>query len=446
MAKNSVKKGKQRASIPVLVLATTTQSRNNQTMVTRLHVKFALLFLTLAATGAAQNPKSVTFLRLSPQIVEQRLQTPAPSEDWSAVLRQQYQKAGIQPDQLSEQPVPGSPRPMLICTLKGRGETVIVVTASLEVPQTAAKSNVAWASLAMLPLLAESLNSVSTDASIMLIVFPPRKHQSSASSRYAQKLAKAEREKIKAVVEISGVGRGATSYDIKQERYLADWLSVAAASLRQGVPAKSEYFDTEEFSDAKAFRAVDVPAITVSSSPQHYASAWDHPGLAVEAIDTSAYYATYQELCVFLIDIDRAGHGESPRTSVSVATSAEQPHTRRPQFTDDQASIMIVRQIGEARDQYHTSTLWPAGIPELHDLVCQMAHSDRLDTAPYDALLKKKKLSGTVVVTSVEYPSLTPEQLQGLKVAKFHHLSVSSCVVPSDRDRPSIYWIAALVY
>jgi len=75
-----------------------------------------------------------------------------------------------------------------------------------------------------------------------------------------------------------------------------------------------------------------------------------------------------------------------------------------------------------------------------------MAHSDRLDTAPYDALLKKKKLSGTVVVTSVEYPSLTPEQLQGLKVAKFHHLSVSSCVVPSDSDRPSIYWIAALVY
>jgi len=335
---------------------------------------------------------------------------------------------------------------MLVCTLKGRGDTVIVVTASLEVPQTEAKRNVAWTSLAMLPLLAESLNSVSTDSSIVLIAFPTDKHHNSTSSHYVEKLGKAERGKIKAVIEISGVGRGATSYDVKpQDRYLADWLAVAAASLRQGVPAKSEYFDTNEFADAKAFRAVDVSAITVSSAPQHYASAWDHPGLAVEAIDTSAYYATYEELCVFLVDIDRAARGESPRTSALVA-SAGKSLPKRPQFTDDQASTMIARQIGETRDQYRASTLSPAVIPELHDLVCQMARNNQLDTVPFESLLKEKKLSGAVVVTSGDYPRLTPEQLQGLKVARFHKLSVSACVVPSDGELPSIYWIAALAY
>jgi hypothetical protein len=51
VANNSVKKGKRRASIPILVLATTTQSRNNQTMVTRLHTKFAVLFLSLVAVS-----------------------------------------------------------------------------------------------------------------------------------------------------------------------------------------------------------------------------------------------------------------------------------------------------------------------------------------------------------------------------------------------------------
>ena len=93
---------------------------------------------------------------------------------------------------------------------------------------------------------------------------------------------------------------------------------------------------------------------------------------------------------------------------------------------------MIVQQIGEARDYYHANTLWLAVIPELHDFVCQMAHSGQLDAVPYEGLLKKKKRSGAIVVTSGDYPSLTPEQLQELKVTRSHNLSVSTCVVRSN--------------
>ncbi|HVO61714.1 MAG TPA: hypothetical protein VMT53_12320 [Terriglobales bacterium] len=421
--------------------------RNNEATVTHMCRAFALLLLGLSVSTAAQNPKSVTFLRLGQQIVEQRLQTPAPSEGWSAVLRKQYQKSGIQPNQLSQLSVAGASEPMLICTLKGRGDSAIVVSASLEVPPTEGKRSVAWASLAMLPLLAESMNSASTDSSIVLIAFPPDKHRVSSSRRYVESLSTSQRDKIKAVVEISGVGRGASSYDVKpQDRYLADWLVVAAASLRQGAPAKSEYFDTEKFADARAFRSANVSAITVSSTPQRLASAWNWPGVAVEAIDTSAYYTTYQELCVFLIDIDRATRGESPRTSVAVASSSDRLVPKAPQFTDEQASTMIVRQIGEARDQYHAGTLRLAIVPELHDLVCQMSRNNQLDAALFEELLKKKNLNGTVVVASSDYPNLAPEQLQGLKVARYHSLSVSSCVVPSDGEHPSIYWIAAVAY
>src|SRR5664279_4556255 len=204
-----------------------------------------LLGLLLASTCISQNPKSVTFLRLSPRIVEQRLQTPAPSDDWSDVLRRQYAKAGMQPDQLYEQAVPGSSQKMLICTLKGRGDSVIIVSASLERPENnEAKRNVAWASLAMLPLLAESLNSVSTNSSIVLIAFPPDKHHQSVSTSYAKKLSETERKNIKAAIEISGVGRGRTSYDAKAgDRYLAEWLAVAAVSLQFPPPLKSETFD-----------------------------------------------------------------------------------------------------------------------------------------------------------------------------------------------------------
>jgi hypothetical protein len=63
----------------------------------------------------------------------------------------------------------------------------------------------------------------------------------------------------------------------------------------------------------------------------------------------------------------------------------------------------------------------------------------------HGAQQSKKQLSGIVAVFSGDYPS-TSEQLQGLKVARFHNLSVSACVVSSDGERPSMYWIAALAY
>jgi hypothetical protein len=404
-----------------------------------------LVLVALVASCAAQNPKSITYLRLSKQIVEQRLQPPADDEAWSGTLIKQFAKAGIAPEQIEEKSFAGSSQKMIVCTVKGRGDSVLVVSASLEPPQEKQKRNVAWASLAMLPLLAESLNSVSTESSIVLIAFPSDKHHLPVSSRYAGQLGAEQRKKIKAAVEIRGVGRGATTFDAKRdERYLAEWLVVAATSIRWPVPAKSETFDSAEFADAKAFRGAGIAAITVSSQPEHYAASWNRPGLAIDVVDPNEYYGTYQTLCVFLVDLDRAARGESPR--LTVASSEASAHTHAPAFTEEQASTMIVRQIAAARDEYHSSTLWPAPLPELHNMVCDMARSNQLDGAPFGELLTKKKLSGTVAVTKGDYPSLTPEQLQGMKLARFHGLSVATCLVQSSESERPTYWIAAVAF
>jgi hypothetical protein len=82
----------------------------------------------------------------------------------------------------------------------------------------------------------------------------------------------------------------------------------------------------------------------------------------------------------------------------------------------------------------------------LHDMVCDMARNNRLDGAPFEALLTKKKLSGTVAVMKGDYPSLSPEQLQGVKLARFRSLSVATFLIqPSEGDRPT-YWIAAVAF
>jgi hypothetical protein len=79
-------------------------------------------------------------------------------------------------------------------------------------------------------------------------------------------------------------------------------------------------------------------------------------------------------------------------------------------------------------------------------MACDMARTNQLDTDPFESLLKQKQLSGTVVVFSGDYPSLTPEQLQGVKIGRFQRLSVATCVVPSPEAKGPTYWIAALAY
>lgn len=68
---------------------------------------------------------------------------------------------------------------MVMCTLAGRGDGVLVVTASLARPKDDHAANIAWASLVMLPLLAESLNGVSTESTIVFIAFPGHKPSTS---------------------------------------------------------------------------------------------------------------------------------------------------------------------------------------------------------------------------------------------------------------------------
>lgn len=406
----------------------------------------ALLLIALVSGCAAQNPKSVTYLRLSKQLVEQRLQAPAPAEDWSATLRKQYIKAGIPSSQIVEQFVPGASQRMVMCTIGGRGDSILVVSASLEPPKNDDAAAIAWDSLAMLPLLAESLNGVSTESTIVFVAFPGDQHHRGGSSWYVKNLGDAQRMKIKAAVEIVDIGRGPTTFDTKHgDRYLADWLATGALALRLPEPLPSSESDSLDFADAKAFRSAGVPAITVSSQPQRERPSFSDAYLPVNQLRLDSYYGTYELLCVFLLDLDRVARGATPKSSIRAANTS-QVATKGPVFTEEQVDRMIAGQINDARTNHSVATLRPALIPELHGLVCDMAQKSRLDSGPFESHLKQKRLSGEVAVFSGSYPSLLPEQLQALKVGRFHKLSVASYIVRSAEQQRLTYWIAVLAY
>jgi hypothetical protein len=429
-----------------LELAIRNGLRNNEVMVTRLLVKFALLFAVAVPFSTAQTPKSVTYLRISSEIVEQRVQPPEPSQDWLAVLRQQYTKAGIQHDQISEQDVPGSSQKMLVCTLKGRGDSVLVVSASLTRPKDDDAASIGWASLAMLPLLAESLNSVSTESSILLIAFPDEERRHPGPARYVRQLSEMQRKKIKAAVEISGIGRGRTSIEAKREdRPLADWLATAAFALQLPAPWPASEYDTVNFAGAKAFRSAAVPAVTVSSQPQRIPQSFSYSYKLLNKLIPYEYYNTYQLLCVFLLDLDRAPRGVSPESAITPAASTPSK-ARWPAFTIDEANAMIVGQINDERSRHGSRTLTWLGVSELQGLTCAMAQAGKLDDEPFRGLLRQKQLSGIIAVFSGDYPSLLPDQVQGFKIGRYERIAVATCVGPPQTDKGPTYWIAALAY
>ncbi len=404
----------------------------------------ALLSLALAISCVAQSPKSITYLRLGQQLVEQRSQLPAPSEDWSDALRKLYAKAGIPAYQIVEQTVPGSSQKLVICTIAGRGDRVIVVSGSLARPKDEDAAAVAWASLAMLPLLAESLNAVSTDSTILFIAFPGDNHHHTAAE-YVRHLNDEQRKKIKAAVEISSIGRGRTTYDVShRDRSLADWLATAALAL--GLPSLWPTYegDAVDFTEAKAFHSAGVPAITASSPPQRVPRSFSAGYTPLNKLVASEYYNTYRLLCVFLLDLDRVDRGASPKSTITPLTTEQK--TAAPVFTMDEVNRIIVAQIDDERSRHGSRILRWQGIAELQDMTCEMAHSNELATGPFENFLRMKQLSGTVVVFTGTYPSLAPEQLQGLKVGRFQRLSVATCVVPSPEAKAPTYWIAALAY
>jgi hypothetical protein len=231
----------------------------------------------------------------------------------------------------------------------------------------------------------------------------------------------------------------------RDNRWLLDWLATAALALRLPSPLPAFERDAVDFTDAKAFRAAGVPAITVSSLPQRIPHSFSAGYTPLNKLGLNDYYNTYQLLCVFLLDLDRVARGASPKSTITPPPATQQKVVG-PVFTAGEAISIIMAQINDERSQHGSRVLLWLGIEGLQDLTCDMARNNHLDAGPFESLLKRKKLSGTVAVFSGDYPSLTPEQLQGFKVGRFQRLAIATCIVPSVDAKGPTYWIAALAY
>jgi len=300
-----------------------------------------LLFSLLSTCCFGGN---IVYLRVHRGVVEERLNTP-PGTGLERLhkLRAQFEAAGCTRERLSEQAIPRQDLPNVMCNLPGKEPGTIVIGAPIDFDAVGTADESQWATLALLPLLAESVGAVQHRLSLTFVAFTGHNHGLRGSSEYVKQLTESQRRGIRAMISLENMGRTPPVYALAQEDLqLANWLTLSSNALRLGsmpmeITARSvdaplinnrPVFNPDEYLlDATAFQRVHVPAIALRSAPlsmvpaMRQAGAWQGYSSG-KFFDLDLYEQTYNQLCIYLLYLDSnlgTSHSSPPGTDVAAA-------------------------------------------------------------------------------------------------------------------------------
>lgn len=296
-----------------------------------------LLFLLLFALVGPSLADNLLYLRIDRAVLENRVQVmPSTPQERLRTLRIQFRTAGCI-DHLLEQVVPGAELPNLICTLPGSDTGMILIAASLDYKAHGDEERVQWATLTLLPLLAESLNSSPHRETLVFAALTGHDQSFSGASRYLDNLSETERKNLRGMVFLDHLGRVPPAYaylffdtvptqmvgtrmswapgaDSHKPNVLTRNTASAARALKLAEPL--EINETAP-TDARVFAQAKVLAIKFYSPT--YATL---PGIGGTEIHISrtelnpgVYTDTYNLLCVYVLMVDKALRTEQPTST-----------------------------------------------------------------------------------------------------------------------------------
>ncbi len=312
------------------------------------------VLLVLALSGSCLGGSSILYLRVHRAAIAERLRSaPLTVDQELGTLRAQFEAAGCTPDNLYEQKFSKDDTPNLICTVPGSEPGNIIVGAPLEASSDAAQPSTHWATLALLPLLAESVASVRHRHSLTFVAFGGQHHGFHGSSEYLKQMAKASRAHIIAMLSLDDIGRTPPVYALGQNNLsLANWLTLSSSTLRlHFIPIEitpdsvdapvlngRTTFQLDDYLvDARSFQHSHVPVIAVRSAPTPMIPSLRRAGMwqgnsSSNLLDLTIYDQTYNLLAVYLIYLDSnlgTPHA-TPRSSQTAVVASSAPEVKKP--------------------------------------------------------------------------------------------------------------------
>ena len=293
---------------------------------------------------------NLIYMRIDRAVIEKRLQSVPPTDqDRIDTLRSQFKAAGCKPDMLQEQQIPDVELPNIICTLPGPDPGAIVIGAQLDSKAHGDEALVDWGSVAMLPLLAESLNSAPHRTTIILAAFAGHDHGMAGANFYLKQLTDEQRAQISAMIQIEKVGRTAAAYALPQPAAanivsvgrrqavmqngpepttLTKVLPIAARSLK--FPDNPKQINDISATEARVFDEAKIESIVIHSAAY---TTITPPGKVEQVrmtrteLNPQAYTDTYNLLCVYTLYLDKVFSMARAKTLAVQTAQAGKPQS-----------------------------------------------------------------------------------------------------------------------
>ncbi len=220
-----------------------------------------------------------------------------------AALLKLFTEAGCQTANLSEQPVPHSKRPNIICVLPGSAPEVIVVGAHFDHVSRGEGIVDNWSGASLLPSLYQSLVNYPRTHTFVFVAFTGEEEGLRGSAFYVKQLPKDQLSKIQAMINLDTLGLGPTEVWVSQSDPLLVNKLVAVARFLK-VPITGMNVNGFGESDEESFIREKVCTITVHSVTPQTAHVLHSPDDNPAAIHFHDYYDTYRLLVPYLVVMD----------------------------------------------------------------------------------------------------------------------------------------------
>ena len=319
--------------------------------VQRLVYLFSLELIFSVLVTSYGFSKSITYLRIDRTAIQRYLLlSPSDPKARLHTLHALFLRAGCDPRKLSAQTIPGQALPNLVCILPGAQDEdkagTIVIGAGMGYHQQDADES--WNDTMMLPLLAESMNSVVHRSNVVFIGLSGSEGGQSGLAWYLDHLSPEERKHIRAVLVLKSIGAGQPAYISGNytPKSFAQCIEAAAETLTLP-PPEAETEEGIELLEIDHWRIPGVIFVSRSQAPMLQLEIPGAPKLKgfESSLQLQRYENAYNFLCVYLLYLDDSFSPRHHRGLLSVLAKA--PSTQKKNEPAD-AEITSSATIAEA--------------------------------------------------------------------------------------------------
>lgn len=269
---------------------------------TRVGPPIAVLTCTVLFSDSIK----ASFVAVDQAVIQERLERVTRKLVYrKAVLESMFHEVGCDAERLTEQPVPGSRAPNLICTLTGQTNSEIVVGGHFDSIEDGMGAVDDWSGAALLPSLYESLKSAPRRHSFVFAGFAGEERGLAGSREFVRRLAKEDKGRIHAMINLEclGVGPPEVWASRANPRLLDAYLKVAGTLAVQKL---GENVDNVGDDDSHPFLDARIPVLTIHSLTSDTLHLIHTRRDNLAAIHPGDYYTAYRLAAAYLAYLDTA--------------------------------------------------------------------------------------------------------------------------------------------